>query len=232
LNIFLVPPVSGLRPPVGDGFLEIRRLLLERGCSGVHIVEFAGQGRRTGAFSLLNSCHELEALVRPQSEPGPRLLFGACSGALASLWVAARTCIQGVVCWDMPEKYELTEVSVAALERKYGIRMDRDTVFTPVDVQSLIRRCNARLVFASSTKSRTTDRAEQMRLASNARDGVSVELPGTSHFPGHPRESAARLAGLIGETLDHVASTRSSSGASPVVADGELVEARLPIDGR
>jgi len=187
LDIFLVPPVIGLHPPLDVSFTFIARALSVGG-HRTTIVSFPGQHGNEGVFSVARSCFQLREHVRKADRPF--LIFGICSGALAALAASVSNVqARGVFCWDLSSNIEYSQEMLTSLSQRYGVMFCRSSALLPVQATQLVQLVNAPIVFAYPKRSFYTRPRLQQGLAKMAAAGRAVCLENTGHFPGVPRGS-------------------------------------------
>lgn len=195
-SFLLIPPISGLRPPVDASYAMVAAALAEQGYAATAL-EFGGQNSRPGLFSVKNSCALLTSYVHTLAAQNrtPMFLFGICSGALAAA-CAARThqVVTSVFCWEMSPYYRYSRAAAAVLSRKFGLRFDQDTFFEEVQPAELLRDLRQPVAFAFSSGSDATTPREQEALARLTPQGVVVRVESAGHFLDRPAGAARAVA--------------------------------------
>jgi len=200
-TIVFAPPVGGLHGKLAASFRALQDRLAAYG-SDSYAVEFSGQNGTPGHFSVSASCEELREFVRVLNGSSPIVLFGICSGALASLHAARQAPrVKAVFCWEVASSYIYRRGPVRALARRFGIRLDLETALISVQAEDALVDLDATVVLASSSISVATTRADQARLLSICRDGRVVFLDGVEHLPSSDPTSIVRLSDAIVETV-------------------------------
>lgn len=198
-RVLFLPPVAGLRRPLSSGFVRLAKFITSHGY-GATVLEFAGQNGRPGAYSVKNSCDDLQRYLEETIEEANEtiLLFGICSGALAALHVAAFCpCIDGVFCWELSSFYQYSRESAMALSRIFDLRIDWDNVLTPIQPVELLSNISQPVAFGFSNLSGVTTIAEQTALADFTQRGSVVYVEEVGHF----LRSGAGLENALGAKL-------------------------------
>jgi hypothetical protein len=203
-GFILIPPICGLRDPVGSGFRRLARALAERGHT-VTTLDFAGQNGNPGRFSVRNSGVCLADYLANEVEPVRVLLFGVCSGALAALYAAAScSAIGGVFCWELSPWYQYARSTALALSHMFALRIDWDNALDAIQPQELLARVSQPVVLGWSDVSGVTTLAEQCALASVAPRARTRFVEGV----GHMVFDAPRSDSLLVEALADLAAGR------------------------
>ena len=190
-EIFLLPTAIGLYRPLDASYTKIASKLSDYGYI-VRILEFPGQNKRPGAYSVVGSCLGLCQFIHKlkNSVNLPIFLFGICAGALASLYSAIRVeRIASVFCWELSLEYDYIPETYDRLINKFGLNIDWDNALEPIQPFEIISKIKKPLILGIPQKSRCAKLKEQEHLKSLASSAEIVVLPGTSRIPGIPNDS-------------------------------------------
>jgi hypothetical protein len=196
-HLVIVPPVCGLASRL-DANLRSLADTLAAGHESVRIVEFPGQNRRAGEFSIAHSCELLQSYVAALSPACGVRLIGLCSGAIACLSVAAvRTDVTHVFAWEVSPRYHYDRSHRMYCERRFGVRFCEQSWLRPIQPTALTPLLRCRVAFASGDLSGYCDDRGQEELFGLALHGVQLKLRGLGHFlsesPGRERLAHAFL---------------------------------------